>query len=93
MKITVIEIKKFGPVSVISCAGSVTVVVPYRVCLLRVKYWGDHDEVQKALDESYLHFRDWCKSKKISTSQPPFRDGRCFGEIGLKILRDFGRKM
>ena len=70
---TVIKSKSYLLVSLISCFGSATVVVPYRVCLLRVKYWGDHEGVQNALDESYLHFRDWCKRKNISTSQPPFK--------------------
>ena len=50
-----------------------TMFVKPRVCLLRLKFWGEEPDLQKSLDAAYLHFRDWQKRNKIRATQPPFK--------------------
>lgn len=57
-----------------------------RVCLLRVKYWGEHADLANALDEAYLHFRSWCKTSRIPTTQPPFKTWMVLRCVNLFIL-------
>ena len=48
---------------------------PIRMCLVDIGYFGDVNlSVQQRLDVAFKRFKEFCRSRKIQSSQPPFTE-------------------